>query len=222
VYVKRIDDFKVSVTYEGKTVMFNFFDAGTTPPKKGTITPNEVYVGPTFDESGLRFYLVFNNKVKKLYWVLNEDGFVPEEFTPYSKDVVIGDRTEFAFYNDTLNHRKIMIGANGMNVLANNWYDGPFDQMPDNYVHAGRIQVKKYLDEHYGFSPLQIDNYGKYAGKVGIRVPVAPYRVYFSKDEFKCIDSLKTLGLSTDRFYAKMTEQVYRVPKDYYEGVIMK
>jgi len=33
--------------------------------------------------------------------------------------------------------------------LQNNWYDGPFDQMPDNYVYLGQIEVQKYLEACY-------------------------------------------------------------------------
>ncbi len=220
--IKRANDFRYELTFEGKTVAFNFFDKGLEPPQKAKLRSDEVFVGPSFDESGLRFFLIFNKTVKKLYWVLNEDGFVPEEFTPFSENVVIGDRTEFAFYVDSVHNRKIMVGVQGLNVLHNNWNDGPFDQMPDNFVKTGRIEVKKYLDMHYGYTSERIDKYGWFNGRDDARVPVAPYRVYFDQKELAAVDSLKALNKPEPEFYADITRQIYELPKDYYAGVHAK
>lgn len=222
VYVNRVNDFKYTVTYRGRTVTFNFFDGGNKPPRKAKLTPNEVYVGQQFDESGLRFYLIFNKKVKRVYWVLNEDSFVPEEFRRYSSDVVLGTRTDYAFYEDTANSRKILIGVDGLNVLNNNWFDGPFDQMPDNYVKSGRITVKPYLVESYKLEEREIDKYGKFTGRQDARLPVAPYTVLFGKDDLYFVDSLKRLPISIDQFYGAIAEQVYQVPKGFYDGVRAK
>lgn len=220
--VDRISGFRYRLTYEGKSVIFNLFDGGLEPPKKAKLRSDEVYVGPSFDDSGLQFFLIFNKTVNKLYWVLNEEEFAPEKFTKYTPNVVIGDRTEFAFYVDSVNNRKIMVGVEGLNVLHNGWFDGPFDQMPDNYVKAGKIQVKKYLVAHYGFSEDMIDKYGKFNSQDNTRLPVAPYRVYFDRNELKVVDSLKALNRPMPEFYAAITEQVYSVPKNFYEGVLAK
>jgi len=220
--VRRISNFRYQLTFEGKSVAFNFYDKGLEPPVKAKLRSDEVFVGPSFDESGLRFFLIFNKTVNKLYWVLNEDGFVPEDYTPCTEHVVIGDRTEFAFYVDSANSRKILVGVQGENVLHNNWFDGPFDQMPDNFVKAGKIEVKKYLDLHYGYSDEKIDKYGKFTARDNARVPVAPYRVYFNAAEFHFVDSLKALNLPEPQFYAEITKQIYNVPEDYYKGVYAK
>lgn len=213
------DDFTYSVTYMGKTVVFHLFNDGIKPPQKAKLRPDEVFVGPTFDESGLRFFLVFNKTISKLYWVLNEDGFVPETFYKFSDNVVIGDRTEFAFYNDRENHRKIMIGVEGENVLQNNWYDGPFDQLPDNYVKTGQLKVQEYLEKHYPYYKGQIDKYGNFLNKKGSRIAVAPYIVYFSQNDLKFVDSLKALNMETSVFYGEITRQVFDVPDSYFNDV---
>lgn len=219
--MKKIDEFTYSTTYLDKTVVFHLFNDGINPPKKAKLRSDEEFVGPTFDESGLRFFLVFNKTVNRLYWVLNEDGFVPETFYQYSDNVVIGDRTEFAFYDDKENSRKIMVGVEGENVLQNNWYDGPFDQLPDNFVKVGQLEVQKYLEKHYSFYKGAIDKYGHFKGKKGSRIAVAPYIVYFKQDELRFVDSLKTLNMSTPVFYEEITHQAFNVPESYYADAII-
>jgi hypothetical protein len=220
--MKKKDEFTYSVTYMGKTVVFHLFNDGIKPPQKATLRPDEIFVGPTFDESGLRFFLVFNRTVSKLYWVLNEDGFVPETFYRFSDNVVIGDRTEFAFYDDRENNRKIMIGVEGENVLQNNWYDGPFDQLPDNYVKTGQLKVQEYLEKHYPYYKGQIDKYGNFLDKKGARVAVAPYKVYFSPRDLNFVDSLKALGMETPEFYREITYQSFDIPESYFDDDIAR
>lgn len=211
--VSKINDFKYSVAYKGKTVIFDLYDK-LEPPRKARLRDDEVFVGPSFDESGLRFFLIFNRTARHLYWVLNEDGFVPEAFRQVTDDILIGNRTEFAFYADSVNNRKILIGVEGLNVLQNNWYDGPFDQMPDNYVRAGQVKVREYLEANYGYPPGSIDELGRFTESHGTRIPVAPYRIYFSTNDLRFVDSCKALDLSPSAFYTAITQQVFTVPAD--------
>src|SRR3989344_8074044 len=141
VIVKKIHDFLYSVTFEGKTIKFYLNNVGLNPPQQAQLLPEETYVGTIFDESGLKFFLIFNNETQRLYHILDEDAFVPEQWRVLNEGVLIGKRTDFAFYNDSINKRKILVGTKGENVLKNNWYDGPFDQMPDNYVYTGQIET---------------------------------------------------------------------------------
>lgn len=214
VHVDKLSDFKYAVTFEDRTVQFRLNDVGLDPPRKARLLPDEEYVGPSFDESGLKFFLLFNRSTSHLYWILNEDGFVPEHFTPYSDDVVIGDRTEFAFYLDRENHRKILVAVHGLNVMQNNWYDGPFDQMPDNFVYTGQIDVKPYLEASYPEYRGRIDRYGRYLDDPGSRIAVANCFVYFSKKELDFVDRYKKTAQSKSEFYTLITQQIFHVPKD--------
>ncbi len=218
VFVKKINDFKYSVTFEGKTIVFKFNDIGLSPPQKAKLRGDEIFVGPSFDESGLKFFLIFNKTEQHLYWVLNEDGFVPESFKKYTDDIVIGDRTGFAFYLDKENNRKILFGVEGFNVWQNNWYDGPFDQLPDNYVYTGQIEVKKYIEASYPYNNGRIDKYGNYLDEEGARVAVAPYLVYFSIDDLiSVIESCKASSPTKSHFYSCITTQIFDLPEDVYE-----
>ena len=214
VEMEMVDDFTCRVLYQEREVTFKLFQPSLNKPKKANLLPAEIYVGPSFDESGLQFYLIFNKESQSLYWLLNEDVFVPEAFLEIKDDILLGDRTEFVFYADSLNTRKLLIGVEGKNVLQNNWYDGPFDQMPDNYARTGDIEILPYLEKHYPQHKGKLNKFGCFLKKKGMRVPVAPYRVYWSCDDFSFIDSLKEKEMSTSAFYKRLTQQIYSIPQD--------
>jgi hypothetical protein len=126
--------------------------------------------------------------------------------------VVMGQRTGFAFYVDTLNNRKILVAVDGYNVMANNWFDGPFDQMPDRLVHEGKLTVRPYLDSAYRLEPGRIDEYGKFTRSTSSRVPVAPYAIYYKERDLRFVDSCMALHLPPSPFYAMITHQSYAPP----------
>jgi len=190
--IKKIDDFAYSITIEEQTKIFRLNQQDLNPPVNALLTDDEIFIEPTFDESGLRFFLIFNNSTKQIYWVLNEDGYVPETFTSYD-EIEFGDRTGFAFYPDYANNRKILVGIYGPNVMANNWYDGPFDQLLDNYVYLGQVEIKKYMEESYPSAVGRLDDYGNYLDNE-TRLAIGTYSIYFYKDElvdviYSCEDS---------------------------------
>jgi hypothetical protein len=217
VHVTRCDDLTYSVRFDGKTVIFRLHHEPLRRPRRARLDDGEVYVGPCFDESGLRFFLVFTETVDWLYWVLDEeDGAARGNFSHLAEDVVLENRTEYAFWVDSPNRRKILIGVEGLNVLQNNWYDGPFDQMPDNYVRRGEIEVQRYLEAAYPHARGRIDKYGHYLDRSGSRVAVAPYLVYFYRAELvDLIERCKAAGLEGAAWYRAITRQVYRVPPEF-------
>ena len=215
VIVEKVTDFQYTVTFEGRSVTFLLNDLLSIRSVQKRIRPEETYVGPAFDESGLRFYLIFNQTTNKLYWILDEDEVVPESFSPIVPNVVVGDRTGFAFFQDEEHGRKLLIGVAGLNVLHNNWYDGPFDQMPDNLVKIGEIEVRPYLEAAYPRARGRISEYGHYLDEEGVRVAVAPYRVYFDPAE---LDFARRCRLETEDptgLYTCLTVQSFRVPDEY-------
>ncbi|MBS1911526.1 MAG: hypothetical protein JST22_06040 [Bacteroidetes bacterium] len=218
VKVEKIDDFKYAVTYHEKRVVFNFFKEDVRLPKNFTLLPDEQYVGPCFDESGLRFALIFNKTSNKLYWVLNEEGFVPESFTALAQNIVVGDRTEFVFYVDTVTNRKLLFGVNAFNTAANNWFDGPFDQMPDNYVRTGQVQLRKYLASYLGVPESKMDQFGNMTGRNDRRESVTPYTNYFNVSELEFVDTLRRQNLSLSQFFSALTASHFGKPPEWVSG----
>jgi hypothetical protein len=44
--------------------VFELNDLSNVKPPPGAFGPDEAYLGPVFDESAIRFFLVFNRKLK--------------------------------------------------------------------------------------------------------------------------------------------------------------
>lgn len=214
VIVRRLDSSTYSVTFEDRTVIFhlNSFD-GSTRPDSRIIYPDEVFVGHTVDESGLGFFLVFNSEAQRLYWILNEDTATFDRFVQHRDGVRIGERTEFAFYVDQVTERMLLIGVQWLNVAHNNWYDGPFDQLPDNEVYEGRLDIRPYLEAAYPAARGRIDKYGYYVDAEASRVAVASYLVYFARDEIASrVEGCRATRPERASLFACLTEQVYRSP----------
>jgi hypothetical protein len=95
-----------------------------------------------FDESGIRFFLVFNKRLKIFHYVLDETVRVADELFPsrITNRILIGRRTGFAFYSDHRYNRRILIGVFEANASVNNYFDGPFDQLPDNFLKGDELR----------------------------------------------------------------------------------
>jgi hypothetical protein len=202
VTVSKLDALKYTVTFEGRTVTFLLNDLASARPPEGLIQGNEVYIGPVFDESAIRFFLVFNPDLKLFHYVLDETVPVPDDLAPMAEAgrILIGRRTGFAFYDDPRGNRKLLIGVHAANALVNNYYDGPFDQLPDNFntddtlrmaVEASDPSVAGRLDRFLYFDTGE----GRYL--------IGPYLQYSDPSELLPFDRCATdPSIPADRYYA--------------------
>ena len=146
----------------------------------------------TFDESGYQFFLLFNEDRNYLFWVLNEEEIVPDKLEPLKDGLMVGRRSGFVFLVDEAhNDRKVLAAIRGANATVNNYYDGPFDQLADNYVD--QTNISEYLQLASPTLRGRIDKYGYYMDREGSsRVAVSPYYVYFSEsDLFRFMDIVR-------------------------------
>ena len=140
VVITEIDPFRFSVRFNRREVIFNLLKLPQEPPKLFTLPPDETFVMRTFDESGYQFFLLFNEVRNYLFWVLN--FWVPNEeeplldfLEPLADDLLVGRRSGFVFLIDEPNDdRNVLVAIRGANATVNNYYDGPFDQLADNYA----------------------------------------------------------------------------------------
>lgn len=142
VTVERLERLVYRVGHAGKNVVFALNDLSDVAPPPSVLAPGERVIGPIFDESGIRFFLVFNERLKVFHYVLDETVPVADELVPLprARRILVGKRTGFAFYRDHLRERKIMIGAAEINMRLNNYFDGPFDQLPDNFIDGEALR----------------------------------------------------------------------------------
>lgn len=179
VQVEKKNELAYYVRFKGKQVLFELNDLSNVRPPEGFLQANEQFIGPIHDESGVQFFLVFNTEVKVFHYILNEAAPSDTFFTSSVADrIMIGNRTGFAFYIDKHRDRKILIGANQNNATVNNYFDGPFDQLPDNFIKGD--ELKNAL---IAFAPQlegQIDRFGVYPGGES-RYAIMPY-IYWSEE----------------------------------------
>ncbi len=191
VIIKETAKLTYAVTSGNKTVTFIINDLSGVKPPAGMLAANEKLIGPMLDEAGIRFFLVFNQKIKAFHYILDETSGVADELltTKTSKNILIGRRTGFAYYNDTKLNRKVLIAVHERNSSVNNYFDGPFDQLPDSFIKGDDLK-NAILAVAPGLKG-KIDRYGNFDGDKQ-RYLIAPYTYYTSPDELKFVDECVT------------------------------
>jgi hypothetical protein len=182
VNVERVEPLTYRLTYQGKSVVFALNDLSRVKPPPGALATDEQFIGPIFDESAVRFFLVFNPKLKIFLYLLDETVRPSDVLMPVLPDndrILVGKRTAFAFYRDHRLDRKILIGVLESYALENNYYDGPFDQVPDNFLVGDTFK-----DAVLAIAPDltgEIDRYSNFGN--GARFAVTPYMHYRNPED---------------------------------------
>jgi hypothetical protein len=187
----KIDALTYRVTYGGKSVVFELNDLSHVKPPAGMLAADERFIGPIFDDSAVRFFLVYNSKLKQFLYLLDETAPPSDVWVPLqvSNRILIGRRTGFAFYRDHKIDRKILIGVYEGNVAVNNYFDGPFDQLPDNFIEGESLRsaIVEVEPELKG----KIDRLGNnFDGET--RYAIAPYLEYTVQRELVTFDRCAT------------------------------
>jgi hypothetical protein len=177
--IEKIDKFTYVVSYDDKEVTFHLNQISQEPPELFTLAKNEFFVERTFDESGYQFFLLFNAEKNYFLWVLNEEQLVPDILDPIEEDLLLGKRSGFAFWIDQEHDgRKILAAIRGQSATRNDYYDGPFDQLADNYVDE--IPISEYMQRASPSLIGRIDKYGYFTDREQGRVSISSYYVYFT------------------------------------------
>lgn len=182
VKVEKVDELVYRVG-DGKTsVVFELNDLRGVKPPVGLVLKNERYIGPIFDESGIRFFLVYNTDRKLFHYILDETRPVDDLLEPglTTDRILVGRRSGFAFYKDHRVERKILIGVFEANSRVNNYFDGPFDQLPDNFIEGESL--RSALLEIEPSLAGQIDRFGA-APDGSTRFMIAPYHHYRTEED---------------------------------------
>lgn len=186
VTVTKVGPLAYRVGFEGRSVLFRLNDLSAVEPPPGVLLAGERYLGPVFDESGIRFFLVFRPEERQFLFVLDETVPTPDEFivSPVSDRLTLGRRTGFAFYADRMAPRQILVGVNAGATGVNSYLDGPFDQLPDNFLKGNEL-----LDAILMVSPElagTLDRFGN-SEDDSVRYLIAPYMQYDYEDELSSV-----------------------------------
>lgn len=185
--VEKVEPLLYRITHTGKSVLFALNDLSKAVPPASALGPDDRFLGPIFDESGIRFFLVFNARLKLFHYLLDETVPVADELVRSNKSerLLIGRRTGFAYYSDHKLERKILVGVFNVNSEVNNYFDGPFDQLPDNFIKGDELR-----DAIIAADPSRkgkIDRYGNAPGGDS-RYLIAPYVYYNNEAELGMFD----------------------------------
>jgi hypothetical protein len=187
VKLEKLERLAYRLSYKDKSVVFELNDLSQVKPPASALAPKEEFIGPIFDDSGIRFFLVYNAAINNFLYILDETVKVADDFArdPRSDRVLIGKRTGFVFYRDHRLDRKILIGVYEENVRVNNYFDGPFDQMPDNFIEGETLRnaILKVQPNLKG----KIDRFGG-TPDGEVRYMIGPYLLYKRLDEFNRAD----------------------------------
>jgi hypothetical protein len=125
---------------------------------------------------------------------MNEEEIVPDKFEILADDILVGVRSGFAFWVDKAHQdRKVLATIRSISVTRNDYYDGPFDQLADNYVDINNIS--KYMQRAYPGLAGRIDRFGYHTDtERGTRVAISAYGSYFTKaDILSLVERAKRL-----------------------------
>ena len=200
VTVEKLERLVYRVSYGDKSVVFRLNDLSEVKPPANIMGPDEKYIGPIFDESAIRFFLIFNKRLKLFHYVLDEPITVADQFvrTRLTSRILIGKRTGFAFYQDYRLNRKILIGVFEGNARINNYFDGPFEQLPDNFIEGETLREAILAVEPSLAG--KIDRVGGAPDGSG-RYLIGPYVYYRTEEEFQSFHDCATSRRRADDTY---------------------
>lgn len=200
VSVERLDRFLYRLSYGGKSAEFALNDLSQVKPPPGAVGEDETFLGPSFDESGFRFFFVFNTKLKIFHFILDETTTIPDDLVPTAPDgrILLGTRTGFAFYRDHRRERKILIGAYLGNSRVNNYFDGPFDQLPENFIEGDTLR-EAIVAADPGVKG-KIGRLGHFLHEEG-RYLINPYRLYRKVSDLDVIDKCARSRVKQSTYY---------------------
>ena len=219
VKLEKVANLVYRATYKGKSIVFELNDLSNVKPPANALAPDEEFIGPTFDESGIRFFLVFDKRLKIFHFILDETVKVADQLEPakLSDRIVIGKRTGFAFYRDHLRDRKIMIGAFEGLMVTNSYFDGPFDQLPDNFIQGDMLK-----DAIIAAAPDmkgKIDRFGAW-GDGSERFAIDPYVAFRTVDDLSMFDRCaKARQHERDKYYLCFAVDYDRAHHPYLRGL---
>lgn len=174
-------DGRFEITYEDRTVVFVLASRALEGPQKLRLMDYEEAVTGVLDESGIAFHLLYNRPLEAFYFVLNEDIPRTEGLAPVTdgSPFLVGERSQFVFFHDRKYDRKLLVGVYADSIRMNDYYDGPFDQVPP------RLPIRDRIEAAYPYVKMRggIDPHGNFLNVQGSRVAVSPYLNYESISE---------------------------------------
>ena len=174
------------------------------------LLPSEEFVGHIHDESGIKLFFLYNHDTNAFYDVLDDEFGTTDNFAELGENVLIGKRTGFIYYFDREFDRKILVAVNNRNASANNFLDGPGDQVPF------RLNFKDKLNATYPNTYLfgGINPHGVYLDtNEWTRIAVAPFEI--TDNAQSAIDRVDKCDSISEKsvFWTCLTKEWWNTPE---------
>lgn len=180
VLVEAEGAFRYRVSFAGKRVEFQLNELPQTLPQDFQLLPWEVFLGRSMDESGISFLLMYSLAHDHFFWVLDEQLWSDWSMQRLSPCIQKHPGSGFVFFLDPYLERRVLVGVERSEVLANSYYDGPFDQLPDNYI--AQTPFAELAQRAFPSIRGRINRRGEYWQKPA-RIALLNYRIYSDPDE---------------------------------------
>ena len=151
---------------------------------------HEEIVCGVIDESGFSLTMLWDDRVSGFLYVMPTgqpwpDGRAVEAVGDWR--LHIGQESRFVFLEEPDLGRLVLVGVSARSVADNDYFDGPFDQVPPNLPLRDRLtRAYPYVQSRGG-----IDEHGVFRELEGQRVAISPYTTYWRLDEM--FDAVRTL-----------------------------
>lgn len=202
VEVEKLADLVYRIAYRGKQVTFHLNDLRDVKPPADALLSEERYLGPVFDESGTQLYFIYNRALKRFLYVLDESKIGPDALNPAPANpaLEVDSRTGFVYLTDPIVPRRILVGVSDDNTDANNYFDGPFDQLPDNFMGAGTL--RDVAVDAYPSLEGMLDIYGHFIDEsIGGRILIDPYWGYQTLEDLDFLSACEEKQADPKAFY---------------------
>ena len=140
------------------------------------------FVFNTIDESGISFSLAYDTTINNFIWFLNDSQLIPISLKKLQNELYIEPISGFVFLKVTDNEiiYYILIGVPVINIIENNWWDGPFDQLNDRNWN---LELRKYVVKSLPELDTLINEYLYYNHSKYGRVAISNYFKYTTIEE---------------------------------------
>jgi len=177
--------------------------------------PGEQQVAVVLDESGHLLHLLYHEQDKTFFYVRSVDAKSPETLAPVLADedleLVIGQESRYVFHEDPERDRLLLVGVDRNSILQNNYFDGPFDQVPPDLDIRDKLHAAYPYTRGYG----GIDPHGNFLAIEGQRVAISPYQTYSVVAEL--VDRLTALRRIDRTSFRALLGMTYESKRDFHE-----
>lgn len=180
VTVARAGPLAYRVSFDGKSVIYRLNDLAQDDPGPPAVAPGEVFVGRGMDESGLVFTLAYSPAIEQFVWVLDPAQKMEAKLAPAGGGLSVHIPSGFGFLQRPGSGRALLVAVHEHEVVRNTWNDGPFDQLPDNWLPETRF--RELAERSDPAVRGVINDRGEFRG-LQSRMAVTPYVQYRTLEE---------------------------------------